>query len=253
VATEFGASTSDGFSASQQGQQLVSQFRAWDTNSPATPLSSRTDAAFMHVAVEDPSSPYGNTWQDGFGFTKPKDFSGAFAVKPVFCAFRKAFGGFGNCPATLNVADPLPGPSGETGPPPKPTTPGRPAEPTPIPGPQRRPMPPRQALRVQTAQRRLRSSRRRVSVPVRCMAARGSCKVAVRLSSSTGHRRTAVGKARVRLSTAGKRLISVRLSRKARSRLRHGRLRVVLSVVASDSSAARATVRRRLTILVRAR
>jgi hypothetical protein len=102
VVTEFGASTSDGYSQALQRSELVSQFRAWDTNSSSVPLADRVDAAFLHEAVENPhAAAGGNPWQMGFGLTKVKDARGRFAIKRAYCAFRTTFGGFSGCPPRL--------------------------------------------------------------------------------------------------------------------------------------------------------
>ena len=106
VATEFGASTTDGYSQAQQRDHLVAQFEAWDTNSSSVPLSDRVDAAFVHEAVENPQPQAGNAWQSGFGLTRVKDARGRFATKKTYCAFRTMFGGFDGCPAKLLPPEP---------------------------------------------------------------------------------------------------------------------------------------------------
>jgi hypothetical protein len=101
VATEFGASTTDGYSQAAQRDQLVGQFRAWDENDGSIPLADRIDAAFVHEAVENPQAQGGNAFQAGFGLTRVKDARGRFATKAAYCAFRTTFGGFARCPKKL--------------------------------------------------------------------------------------------------------------------------------------------------------
>jgi hypothetical protein len=101
VATEFGASTTDGYSDAAQRDQLVAQYEAYDTGAGSVPLSDRIDAAFVHEAVENPQAQAGNAFQVGFGLTRVKDARGRFATKRAYCAFRTTFGGFARCPAKL--------------------------------------------------------------------------------------------------------------------------------------------------------
>jgi hypothetical protein len=98
VVTEFGASTADGWSLDDQSYWLTMQFALWDGNHPNLALSSRTDAAFAHLAVDNPDPAFGTT---GYGFTAAKDSAGRFATRPVFCSFRTTFGGFSDCPAYI--------------------------------------------------------------------------------------------------------------------------------------------------------
>ena len=100
VATEFGASTTDGWSEDRQSAWLAFQFFLWDVDDPSLPLASRTDGAFIHAAVDDPypDAP----WQTGFGLVRVKDADGRFAAKRAYCSYRTMFGGFSSCPATLD-------------------------------------------------------------------------------------------------------------------------------------------------------
>ena len=105
VPTEFGASTTDGFTPETQNNWLSWQFLLWDVDYANLPLSDRVDGAFAHTSVEDPTAP-GGAWEVGFGWTKPKNAQGAFATKPVYCDFRVTFGGFSSCPAALTPPAP---------------------------------------------------------------------------------------------------------------------------------------------------
>lgn len=102
VATEFGASTSDGYTEERQSAWLTLQLHLWDVDHRNLPLASRTDAAFVHAAVEDlePAAQ----WQAGFGLVRVKDAGGRFVPKPAYCSFRTTFGGFSTCPDALDPA-----------------------------------------------------------------------------------------------------------------------------------------------------
>lgn len=99
VPTEFGASTTAGWSEADQSQWLTWQFHMWDLNYSGVPLSERTDAAFAHMATEDPDAPSASAV--GYGWTRNKDAQGRFATKQVYCAFRTTFGGYADCPAHI--------------------------------------------------------------------------------------------------------------------------------------------------------
>lgn len=96
--TEFGASTTQGWSPQRQATALAFAFHLWNQGSSRLPLARRVDAAFAHRAVDDPAPAYGNTWQSGFGWYRVKDASGRFAPKPVVCQFRRLFAGKQDCP-----------------------------------------------------------------------------------------------------------------------------------------------------------
>ncbi len=100
VPTEFGASTTAGWTEQKQSDWLVWQFYRWDTNATAVPLSDRTDAAFAHAPVEDVIEPPEAV---GYGFFKARDAFGQLAPKPVACGFRKQFSGLTDCPATVGT------------------------------------------------------------------------------------------------------------------------------------------------------
>jgi len=102
VASEFGVSTTDGYTEEQQSYWLRMQYVLWDTDNTNLPLSSRTDAAFIHAAVEEPTAP--NARQIGLGLTHVKDAAGTFVPKLAFCDFRTGYGGFSACPASFASA-----------------------------------------------------------------------------------------------------------------------------------------------------
>lgn len=97
VATEIGASTTEGFTADQQAQWLHTRYIGWDTDHWLFPLP--VDATFIHRAVEESNPPYGQVHKAGYGLVKVKDKRGRFATKPAFCKFRVDVAGFGTCPA----------------------------------------------------------------------------------------------------------------------------------------------------------
>ena len=101
VPTEFGVSTTAGWTEQKQSDWLVWQFYRWDTDAAAVPLSNRTDAAFAHAPVEDAGE---RAEAAGFGFFKARDALGGFAPKIVACGFRRQFGGATDCPATAGLA-----------------------------------------------------------------------------------------------------------------------------------------------------
>jgi hypothetical protein len=99
VMTEYGASTTNGYSEQKQHDWLVWQFHRWDIDDPEIRLSERTDAAFAHLAVEN---SWGYDTADGYGFVKSKNSDGAFIPKMVFCGYRKYFAPqLGECPTAL--------------------------------------------------------------------------------------------------------------------------------------------------------
>ena len=101
VASEFGASTTEGYTEEQQAYWLHLRYNAWDTNHWYFPLP--VDAAFIHKAVEETNPPYGQVHKIGFGLVRVKDAEGRFATKPAFCKFRTAVGGFSDCPQSLRL------------------------------------------------------------------------------------------------------------------------------------------------------
>lgn len=111
VVTEFAASTTEGYTPEKQSYWLRMQYALWNSNHPNLSMSSKTDATLIHRAVEDPDPGYGNTFEEGFGWVKPKDAEGRFATKPVYCDFRQQFGGQTGCPSHIvPEPDPAAGP-----------------------------------------------------------------------------------------------------------------------------------------------
>ncbi len=102
VPTEFGVSTTDGWTAQKQSEWTVWQFARWDTDATAVPLSYRTDAAFAHAPVEDARQQAETV---GYGFFKEKDSLNQLAPKLVACGFRNHFGGLTDCPAAVAGAN----------------------------------------------------------------------------------------------------------------------------------------------------
>ena len=102
VWTEAGASTTDGWTSKKQSDWVSYQYWLADTDDARLPLASRTDAATFHETVEWLSPPVPSF--RGFGFVAVKNSNG-FPAKPVYCTFRKAFGGFPDCPPNIPDAD----------------------------------------------------------------------------------------------------------------------------------------------------
>ena len=105
VATEVGASTTDGFTEERQAAWLRLRYWAWDTESPLMPALP-VDGAFIHRPVEETNPEWGFTYKAGFGLVKVKDDLWRFRTKPAYCAFRTEFGGFDDCPEYLSIVWP---------------------------------------------------------------------------------------------------------------------------------------------------
>lgn len=102
VATEFGASTTEGYTEQQQAYWLHLRYNAWDTDHWLFPLP--VDGAFIHKAVEETNPDYGAMQKVGYGLVRVRDAQGRFATKPAFCKFRIEVGGFPDCPSAVALA-----------------------------------------------------------------------------------------------------------------------------------------------------
>ena len=101
VATEIGASTTEGYTPEQQAYWLHLRYNAWDTDHWIMPLP--VDAMFLHKAVDETNPPFGQTQKSGFGLVRVKDSRGRFPTKPAFCKFRLEVAGFTSCPGFLRL------------------------------------------------------------------------------------------------------------------------------------------------------
>jgi hypothetical protein len=86
VATEIGAPTSR-FTAAQQRDTLVAEYRRLDSGDPTLPWSTAVDAVLFNTDL-DPN--------EGYGFVD-RTLIGTLAPRPVFCAMAAILGGNGMC------------------------------------------------------------------------------------------------------------------------------------------------------------
>lgn len=100
VATEFGASVTDGWTEEAQSFWLHRQFTGWDVGHTGwTPLAAYVDGAFAHETVDNPT--HSEVKFRGNGFYRAKGPDGKYPPRPVACAYRQGFGYATDCPPGL--------------------------------------------------------------------------------------------------------------------------------------------------------
>ena len=101
VATEIGwATEAPWYTMDEKGQAawLAWQMLIYDADWAGVPLTERTDGAFIHAAIVDPTPDRWNPWAASYGLTRRDAESGVLTPRPAFCKVRADFGGNPTCP-----------------------------------------------------------------------------------------------------------------------------------------------------------